>query len=137
MFTTRMEKMLGVGKRKKAVAVASVDEGTGRVRINSVPLEKYSPEFYRWRIEEPLMLAGELANSVDIDVNVRGGGISGQTDAVRTAIGNGLFAYSNNDELKKKFMEYDRTLIVSDVRQREPKKPCGKGARSKVQKSYR
>lgn len=129
--------MLGVGKRKTAVAIASIKKGKGRVKINSAPLEFYEPELHRMRIQEALALAGALSASVDVDINVRGGGISCQSDAIRTAIGSGLVKFSKNEELKRKFKEHDRSLIVSDMRQCERKKPGGRGARGKVQKSYR
>lgn len=125
------------GKRKKATARATPSKGTGRVRINSVPLALYEPELYRMRLQEPLMLAGELAKQVDIDVTVHGGGKAGQTDAARTAIANALVSFLRNKALKQRFREYDRTLLVSDMRQKEAHKPGGKGARSKRQKSYR
>ncbi len=86
---------------------------------------------------EPLTLAGDLAGKVDIDATVRGGGIMGQADAVRTAIGRGLVEFSGDMKLKEIFMEYDKTIIKGDHRRKETKKYGGKGARSKKQKSYR
>src|SRR2546422_114160 len=68
---------------------------------------------------------------------VEGGGIMGQADAVRTAIARGLVQYLNDNELETLFREYDRTLIVPDTRRKLPKKPLGRGARKKRQKSYR
>ena len=89
------------------------------------------------KILEPLRLAGKRADSVDITVNVRGGGIMGQADAIRTAIARGLVQYLNDTELESLYRDYDRTLIVPDTRRKLPKKPLGRGARKKRQKSYR
>jgi small subunit ribosomal protein S9 len=86
---------------------------------------------------EPLKLAGKKAETVDIDVNVHGGGIMGQADAIRTAIARGLVQYLNDEELETLFRDYDRTLIVPDTRRKLPKNPLGRGARKKRQKSYR
>jgi len=127
-----------VGKRKKAVARAAIRAGSGIIRINSKLLDTIE-RYRRMRISEPLILSGDLAKKVDIDVNVRGGGIWGQADACRTAIANALLAFSKDDSLREKFLEYDRTLIVSDARRTEPHKPSrsSKGPRRKKQQSKR
>ena len=125
------------GKRKAAIARATVKEGTGKVTINKTPLAIYSPELARLKIEEPLQLVPEKAAKVDIAVLVQGGGVMGQAAAVRTAIARGLVDYYKDDELEALFRAYDRTLIVNDDRNKLPKKPMGPGARAKKQKSYR
>ncbi len=132
-----MKVVVASGKRKMAVARATIRKGRGLVRVNSVPVEIYPIELARMKILEPLKLAGKKAETIDIDVNVRGGGIMGQADATRTAIARGLVQYLNDDELETLFREYDRTLIVPDTRRKLPKKPLGRGARKKRQKSYR
>lgn len=125
------------GKRKAAVARATVSEGTGQVRINKVPLEVYSPELARLKIMEPLALAKDKASLVDITVNVKGGGIMGQAEASRTAIAKGLVEFFKDEDLERLFKQYDRSLLISDPRRKLPKKPLGRGARKKRQKSYR
>ncbi|WP_049920829.1 30S ribosomal protein S9 [Halopiger djelfimassiliensis] len=126
------------GKKKTAVARATVREGEGRVRINSKPVELVEPEMSRLKMLEPFRIAGEdLRSEMDIDVRVEGGGISGQADAVRTAIARGIVQHTNDAELRDAFMEFDRSLLVNDVRQSEPKKWGGPGARARYQKSYR
>jgi len=60
-----------------------------------------------------------------------------QANAVRTAIAKGLVEYTADPNLKLAFLDYDRKLLVSDSRRKEPKKPLGRGARKKRQKSYR
>lgn len=125
------------GKRKTAIARASVTKGTGIIRVNSRPVEIWEPDLARLKILEPLRLAGKKADTIDIVVNVHGGGIMGQADAIRTAIARGLVQYLNDTELESLYRDYDRTLIVPDTRRKLPKKPLGRGARKKRQKSYR
>jgi small subunit ribosomal protein S9 len=125
------------GKRKEAVARCTVTVGTGKVRINNVPLEIVTPELVRLKIMEPMTLAGDKASKVDVSVNVAGGGFMGQAEATRTAIAKGLVDYLKDAELETMFKTYDRTLLVSDPRRKLPKKPLGRGARKKRQKSYR
>ncbi|MEM3395881.1 MAG: 30S ribosomal protein S9 [Thermoplasmata archaeon] len=125
------------GKRKTAIARAYVREGKGRVRINKVPIEIYQPELARLKVMEPLILAKEKAMKVDIDVVVEGGGIMGQASAARTAIAKGLVKFLGDKELEELFRKVDRNLLVSDPRRKLPKKPGGRGARKKRQKSYR
>jgi small subunit ribosomal protein S9 len=126
------------GKKKTAVARATVREGEGRVRINSQPVELTEPEMARLKMLEPFRIAGEdLRSKVDVDVQVNGGGFSGQADATRTAIARGLVQFLNDAELRDAYMEFDRSLLVNDVRQSESKKWGGPGARARYQKSYR
>lgn len=125
------------GKRKTAIARATVRNGAGRVRINGVPLEIYQPEIARLKISEAVALAHNKAGTVDIDVDVRGGGVMGQASAARTAIARSLVSFLGDDELAQLYRQYDRSLLVNDPRRKLPKKPCGRGARKKRQKSYR
>ena len=125
------------GKRKTAIARATVQKGKGLIRINKKPLEIYEPEIARWKILEAIQIADNHINTVDIDVNVKGGGFMSQSSAVRTAIAKGLVEYTNDPNLKIAYLDYDRSLLVSDSRRKEPKKPLGRGARKKRQKSYR
>lgn len=126
------------GSRKRAVARATLHEGVGNIRINQILVQNYQPDMYRLRLKEPLMLAGELAKEVNIDVNVYGGGIMGQTEAARLAIARALVQYSKDgDALKQKYLQYDRTLVVQDVRFKETRKPNDSKARAARQKSYR
>ena len=124
------------GKRKKAIARATLKEGKGMLKINNQPLSNISSEFVRLKLQEPLFLAHDIAPKVDIIVDVQGGGTVSQAEAARLAIARALVAY--NPKLKKVYLDYDRNLLVADVRQREPRKPnTGGKARQKVQKSYR
>ena len=126
------------GKKKTAIARATVSEGECRVRINSQPVELVEPEMAQLKMLEPFRIADdELRDSVDIDVTVEGGGFSGQADAVRTALARGLVQHHNDAELREAYREFDRSLLVNDVRQSEKKKWGGPGARARYQKSYR
>ena len=125
------------GKRKTAVARATLKIGKGRVRINRRPVELHTPELARAKIMEPLILAGDRLNKVDIHVKVMGGGIIGQAEATRTAIARGLVEFFDDPELEELFKKYDRSLLVNDPRRKETKHPLGRGARKKRQKSYR
>ncbi len=125
------------GKRKTAIARAVVKEGTGKVTVNKIPIELYTPELARIKIKEPLELASDKAAKVDISVNVQGGGVMGQAAAIRTAIARGLVEFFKDEELESMFKAYDRTLIINDDRRKLPKNPLGPGARAKKQKSYR
>lgn len=123
------------GKRKQAIARATLIPGKGKIKINGQYLQNFSTNYLRLRIAEPLTLAGETARNVDIDVNVIGGGVGGQADAIRLAIARALVEFEPN--LKNTFTEYDRLLLVADVRRKEVCKPNDSKARAKRQKSYR
>lgn len=125
------------GKRKTAIARATLSEGKGRVRINSVPLEIFGTELIRMKISEPLLLIPEAINGIDVNIDVNGGGFMGQAEAVRTALARGIVQWHNDPKIKDAYLAYDRTLLVNDSRQKEAKKPHGRGARAKFQKSYR
>jgi len=125
------------GKRKTAIARATISEGKGRIRVNKKPIEIIEPEFVRLKMTEPLEFAANVLPNVDIDVNVHGGGIFGQAGAVRTAIARGLVDWTNDTSLRDALAQYDRSLLVNDTRYKLPKKFGGTGARKRRQKSYR
>lgn len=124
-------------KKKKAVARAIIRKGTGKIFINKRRIETFEPRQLREMINEPLMLAGQLAKEIDIEIATNGGGFVGQGIAARAAIAKALVEYYNDETLKKQFLAYDRLLLVDDVRRKEPKKPLGIGARRHKQKSKR
>lgn len=130
--------LLVSGKRKTAIARATVKAGKGRIRINNIPVEILEPKIARDKIMEPLMQAGdEVWKQLDIDIKVSGGGFVGQAEATRTAMARALLKWTKSTQLRRAFSEYDRTLIAGDPRRREPKKFGGPGARARDQKSYR
>ena len=90
------------------------------------------------RLMEPLVIAGaEVTNKVNIDVKMFGGGWQGQTEAARLAIAKALVQFTKSKQLKQDYLEYDRHLLIADVRQNEPSKPNDSKPRKKRQKSYR
>ena len=125
------------GKKKTAVARATIRDGDGIVRINGRPVELIEPEIARLKMLEPFRIVDAVRDSVSVDVTVQGGGTMGQADAVRTAIARGLVDHTKDATLRDAYMEFDRSLLVNDVRQSEPKKWGGPGARARYQKSYR
>jgi len=86
---------------------------------------------------EPMILAPKAFEKVDINVTVNGGGIMGQTVAVRGAISKAIVEISKDDKIKQRFLEYNRNLLIDDSRRKEAKKPLGRGARAKKQLSKR
>jgi small subunit ribosomal protein S9 len=126
------------GKKKTAIARATVRDGTGKLRINAQPVELVEPDLARLKMLEPFrVIEEEIRDGFDIDVDIEGGGVVGQADAARTAIARGVVEHTNDAELRDAYMEFDRSLLVNDVRQREAKKWGGPGARARYQKSYR
>lgn len=125
------------GKRKRAIARATIREGNGIVRINGQSLDAFNFPLSKMKIQEPLLLAGDLANKVDISVNWKGGGVSSGADAIRLAIAKALVEFSKDKKLEKEFLNYDRHLLIADIRRKEPCKPNDSKARAKRQKSYR
>ena len=91
------EGSISVGKRKTAVAKASIRKGMGKIRVNSVPLEIHNPEIARRKMLEPVLLAGEKAGGFDIDVDVNGGGVMGQAEAARTAIAKSIVTFLKDE----------------------------------------
>ena len=123
------------GFRKTAVARATLKPGKGIIKINGQLLDNFSNEMSRLRISEPLVLAEDVVKKLDISVKVNGGGINGQADAIRLAVARALV--ESDSKFKKIFDDYDRLLLVADVRRKETCKPNDSKARAKRQKSYR
>ncbi len=124
------------GKRKRAVARATLKPGKGQIHVNRRRLDFFGDRIAQLRIQEPLILVGDQAKEVDINVRIMGGGTNGQVEAARVAIARALVSYDK--KLKSVFDSYDRLLLVADVRRKEPRKPGRHSkARSKTQKSYR
>ena len=144
MMARKKKSVESSGKRKTGIARASVKAGKGRIRVNSEPIEILQPALARRKAMEPLVIADAMnrLSKVDINLTTTGGGIMGQTDAIRTAIARGLVHYNGgaegiDEELRDEFLRFDRSLLVNDPRRKEPKHQLGRGARRKKQKSYR
>lgn len=137
MSKKKVSKIHVSGSRKKAIARTTVKKGTGQVRINSKLLSVYGTELTRMKIKEPLVIAGDLANNYDYNIKVMGGGVMGQAEAARLTIAKGLVKITGDEDLRKKFLAYDRHLLIADSRQTEPQKPCRSSARKSKQTSKR
>ena len=107
------------------------------IRINGKRIDVYEPKLARDRIMEPVLLLADEFKKFDISVNTKGGGVSGATDAVRLAISRSLVDFTKDDKIRSAFLNYDRSLLVADVRRKEMRKPNDSKARAKRQKSYR
>lgn len=126
------------GKRKTAIARATIKKGQGKVKINKQSIEIFNPELARLRLQEPIIIAGKAAEDLDITVNINGGGWSSQIEAARLAIAKGIVEYTGDKELEKTYLDQDRHFLVADTRRKERKKPMTHSrARAKRQKSYR
>ena len=89
------------GKRKLAIARATLTPGTGKVTVNGLYLHNYGTDLLRTRISEPLVLAGDATQKLNFEIRVQGGGINGQADAVRLAIARALVEHQ--PKLEKTF----------------------------------
>lgn len=123
-------------KKKSAAARAVIRKGTGTIKINRININAYAKGYVKELIMEPIRLAEETAKEYDIDVIVSGSGFMSQAVAVRSCIAKALVK-AKGKKLKDLFTAYDRALLVDDVRRVETKKPLGRKARRRKQKSKR
>ena len=133
-----MNRIITSGKRKTAVARAVTTDGTGRVTINKKPYEILQL-LDRLKIEEPLRIAKNIIGNFNFDVliNVSGGGEKSQIEASRLALARAIVEVTKNKNVERAFLDYDRNLLVADVRRKEAYKPGDSKARRKRQTSYR
>lgn len=133
-----MKKIVKSGKRKRAIAKAVLEEGKGKIQINNKDYKTLN-FFDKLKIEEPLRIAKHFLGKLNFNVliNVKGGGEKGQIEAARVALAKSIIAFSHSKELEKAFLNYDRNLLIADVRRKEAYKPGDSKARRKRQKSYR
>jgi small subunit ribosomal protein S9 len=133
-----MAMIINSGKRKRAVARAVITEGNGNVWINNRNYKTLN-FFDKLKIEEPLKLAEHVLGKLNFDVKItaKGGGEKGQIEAARIALAKSIIEFSKSKELAKEILDYDRSLLVADVRRKETRKPGAGKARTRRQKSYR
>ena len=133
-----MNKIIASGKRKTAVARAILIEGTGKIRVNKKDYKNLQM-FDKLKIEEPLRIAEKILGKLnfDIDVYVRGGGEKGQIEAARLALARAIVKFANNEQLAKTYLDYDKNLLIADIRRKEAYKPGDSKARKKRQSSKR
>lgn len=131
--TTKQGDILGIGRRKKAVARIRMRPGQGKITINERPMEQFFPiEQHRKAVLAPLTATGKQAE-VDVEVRVDGGGPTGQADACKLGIARALKRYNAEfgDVLR------DAGLLTRDGRMKERKKYGLRGARRGTQFSKR
>jgi small subunit ribosomal protein S9 len=122
-----------IGRRKESVARVRLTPGTGKRMANKRTMKNYlAREILEMLIEQPLKLVG-LSDKIDINVNVRGGGLSGQAGAIRHGISRALCKY--DEELRP--MLKKEGFLTRDPRMVERKKPGQPKARKKFQFSKR
>lgn len=122
-----------VGRRKRAVARVMLRPGTGEWIVNGRSMQDYFPRpTHQIRIEEPLKLTG-LEGTFDVKVRVHGGGLTGQSDAVRMGLSRALLVH--DEELRPTLRA--KGMLTRDARQVERKKPGRPKARKRFQFSKR
>lgn len=133
-----MNNLVVSGKRKEAVAKATIKEGKGKITINKKPLS-FLTELQQLEVNEPLLIAKENLKDLkfDISVNVKGGGTASQVEASRLAIAKAILKFTNDENLRSAFLAYDRNLLVADTRRKEARKPGDSKARAMRQTSFR
>ncbi|NND83402.1 MAG: 30S ribosomal protein S9 [Gammaproteobacteria bacterium] len=123
----------GTGRRKSSTARVRMQSGSGSITVNSRPLDEYfGRETARMVVRQPLVLL-EMENTFDINVNVQGGGGSGQAGAIRHGITRALLSY---DEAYRPQLR-QAGFVTRDAREVERKKVGLKGARRRPQFSKR
>ncbi len=130
---TKEDSFYATGKRKNAIARVWLVPGSGVITVNSRTVEQYFPRQTLLKImEQPLTLTGNK-DRFDVQVNVQGGGVAGQADAVTHGIARALLGVSPEFRpiLKK------AGLIRRDARIKERKKYDQRGARARFQFSKR
>jgi small subunit ribosomal protein S9 len=127
-------KYIGTGKRKSSIArVSMFSPGKGNIVINGKSINDYIPrDSLITAIKEPLVAVDNESN-YDINVNVNGGGLSGQAGAIRLGISRALISVNSDFRSSLK----SKGLLTRDSRKVERKKPGQPGARRKFQFSKR
>jgi len=127
------EVYLGTGRRKSSTARVRIQSGAGSITVNQRPLDEYfGRETARMVVRQPLVLL-DMEGKFDINVNVQGGGGSGQAGAIRHGITRALLAY--DEELRPSLRAAG--FVTRDAREVERKKVGLKGARRRPQFSKR
>jgi small subunit ribosomal protein S9 len=121
------------GRRKTAVARIYLTDGSGKITVNGKDYKEYFPTLPLQYIVTQSTEVSELTGKFDVTVNVSGGGVKGQAEAVRLAIAKAIVEL---DPEKKPALRA-KGLMTRDDRMVERKKPGRKKARKKFQFSKR
>ena len=131
-------KMVVSGKRKSAIAKATIEAGSGVVTFNKRPLSFLSG-LQQLEISEPLIIAKDVLGDLNFDIalNIKGGGTACQVEAGRLAIARAIVKFSGDENLRNVFLAYDRNMLIADTRRKEACKPGDSKARAMRQTSFR
>jgi small subunit ribosomal protein S9 len=122
-----------VGRRKRSVARVLLSRGSGKWSVNGRELSDYFPRpTHQIRISEPLKVTGS-EGLFDVTIRVAGGGLTGQSDAVRLGLARALLQLDGENRVKLR----EHGLLTRDARQVERKKPGRPKARKRFQFSKR
>jgi small subunit ribosomal protein S9 len=128
-----METVNAIGRRKSAIARIYVSEGKGKITVNDRTFEEYFPlQQTQNIIQQPINLA-EASNKFDIVVNLKGGGTTGQAEALRLALARAMVKIKPESKEALKAVK----LLTRDPREVERKKAGQPGARKRFQFSKR
>jgi small subunit ribosomal protein S9 len=123
----------GTGRRKTSVAKVWITPGKGNIIVNNMPYQEYLKiQSNIQEVEEPLKLVQKI-NDLDIKVAVSGGGISGQSGAIKHGIARALVEY---DQSLRSVLKKEK-MLERDARMKERKKYGQRGARARYQFSKR
>ena len=126
-----MELIQTVGRRKTSVARVLIRKGSGKIIINNKESKHYFPSMVlHARVTQPLVKL-QLLTKYDIDIHVHGGGITGQSEAIRLGIARAMVKIDTNPEIKKSLRADG--MMTRDMRKVERKKPGQKKARKRFQ----
>jgi len=126
------------GKRKTSIAKVKIRDGKGTILYNKLPYQELQV-FHRLALSEPIRISQNVLGNFDFDIEIKtfGGGKESQIQAARLGIAKALVKFTNDMNLKKALIEYDRHLLVADTRRKEAYKPDDSKARAKRQSSKR
>lgn len=148
-MVVKLPKVLhSVGRRKNAIArvTFSLNENTKnngkvKIKINSIPLDCWGTESLRWKIREVFLIAEEFVKEIlpkyEIKINVKGGGLVSQADAIRQAVAINLLKLAKTKKLEELFESFDEFLLKRDPRMNEPHHASGKGASSRGSRRHK
>jgi len=128
-----MEVTNATGRRKTAVARVYLSKGKGNITVNKKDYKDFFPTSILQGKVQQAFVATETKDTFDVKVNVYGGGINGQAEAVRHAIARALVKIDEDNKAKMK----PESLLTRDPRMVERKKPGQPKARKKFQFSKR
>jgi len=128
-----MEAVNALGRRKRAIARIYINDGKGNIMVNNRNVNEYFPfQQLQYIVNQPLTLTNSVGK-YDININIYGGGVKGQAEAVRLAIARALVKIDPENKIVLK----TNKLLTRDPREVERKKPGQPKARKRFQFSKR